>query len=339
MAVNLHTTRYRFGVDELAESTHGWHAAENVNPTQGVIAVDTTFLLRFTVQETGGTAAANVDNQFQCRLNGGAFQNITTTSTIVKAVAAAAFANGANCTKRLAGTGTFETTAAGCTEDGLSGGASNDIAASGNSETECGLQIVSANVAHNDSIEFRLTSPDFTITNDVVPTITVSEAVPVLVTPGVLTLAIATFAPLVLLPQLVTSGLLALALTTFAPTVTVEAASVTVTPTTAALTTSPFAPTVPVSDNQLVAPGVLAQSTATFAPSVTVGARAVPSTTTLTAATFAPTVLTPRTVTPSLLAATMTTFAPTVTTGKTIVIGVLNLGGSGSGPSPVMVMD
>lgn len=175
MATNLHTTHYRFGIDQLAESTHGWHANEDANPAQGVIAVDTTFLLRFTVQETGGTQALNTDNQFQVAKNGGAFQNITTSSTIVKAVAAVAFNEADNCTKRLSGTGTFESSGAGCTEDGLSGGNANDIAASGNSETECGLQIVSANVAHGDVLTFKLTSPDFTITNDVVPTLTVDK--------------------------------------------------------------------------------------------------------------------------------------------------------------------
>src|SRR3990167_1815577 len=173
MAVNLHTTHYRFGVEELLEATHGWHAAQDANPAQGVIASNTTFLLRFTVQETGGTAAGNTDQQFQCALNGGSFQNITTTSTIVKAVASVAFTNGQDATKRLSGTGTFESSGDGCTEDGLSGGAQNDIAASGNSETECALQIVSGDVVHGDVITFDLTSPDFTITNDIVPTLTV----------------------------------------------------------------------------------------------------------------------------------------------------------------------
>jgi len=177
MAVNLHTTHYRFGINELAESTHGWHAALDTNPAQGVIAVDTTFLLRFTVQETGGTAAGNTDQQFRCALNGGAFQNISTTSTIVKAVTTTVFANGADLTKRLTGTGTFESSGDGGTHDGLSGGPQNDIAASGNSETECALQIVGGDVVHGDVITFALTSPDFTITNDVVPTLTVQELV------------------------------------------------------------------------------------------------------------------------------------------------------------------
>lgn len=176
MAVNLHSTHYRFGIDELAENTHGWHAAEDVSPAQGAIAVDTTFLLRVTIQETGGTAAANTDVQFRCKKNAGAFQNITTTSSICKAVAATALTDAAACTKRLSGTGTFETSGAGQTEDGLSGGAPNDIAASGNSETECGLQIVGADVVAGDVITFAWTSPDFTITNDVVPTVTVAGA-------------------------------------------------------------------------------------------------------------------------------------------------------------------
>lgn len=177
MAVNLHATHFRFGINELAESTHGWHAAEDANPAQGVIGNDATFLLRFTVQETGGSIASNTDQQFQCRLNAGAFQDITTTSSIVKAVTTAVFANGADLTKRLSGTGTFESSGDGGTHDGLSGGPQNDIAASGNSETECALQIVGTDVAHNDVIEFRLTSPDFTITNDVVPSLTVNEPI------------------------------------------------------------------------------------------------------------------------------------------------------------------
>lgn len=177
MAVVLSTTHYRFGVNSGTESTHGWHAAEDANPAQGVIAKDTTFLLRFTVQESGGTIASNTDQQFQCRKNAGAFQDITTSSTIVKAVTTAVFANAADLTKRLSGTGTFEASGDGGTHDGLSGGVQNDIAASGNSETECALQIVGADVATGDVIEFKLTSPDFTITNNVVPTLTVGATV------------------------------------------------------------------------------------------------------------------------------------------------------------------
>jgi len=152
----LALSHYRFGIDELAESTHGWRAAEDANPAQGVILVDVTFLLRFTVQ-ADATGLSNVDNEFQYRKNGGPWTNITTSSTNVVAIAATALTNGGNCTKRLSGTGTFESSGAGQTEDGTSGGTANDIVASGNSETECGLQLVGASLADDDVIEFRLT--------------------------------------------------------------------------------------------------------------------------------------------------------------------------------------
>lgn len=175
MAVNLHVNHFRFGVDELAENTHGWYAAEDVSPSHSWAW--SVFLLRMNEQETGGTAAGNTDGVFEYRKNGGAWTAITTTSANVKAVAAAALSNGGNCTKRLSGTGTFETTGAGQTEDGNSGGTANDIAASGCSETECGLQFQQADLADNDVIDFRLTSPDWTVTMDVSPSITISKPV------------------------------------------------------------------------------------------------------------------------------------------------------------------
>lgn len=180
----LAQTHYRFGVDSGTESTHGWHAAEDVTPAQGVIPVDTTFLLRFNVQASGGVAHSNIDFQFTVSRNGGAFQNITTSSTIARAVPAAAFVDAASTTKRLSGTGTFEASSNGCTEDGLSGGNNNDIVANGCSECECGLQIRSADVANGDVLAFRLTSPDAAITYTVTPSYTVGIAAPTELTPG-----------------------------------------------------------------------------------------------------------------------------------------------------------
>jgi hypothetical protein len=86
----------------------------------------------------------------------GNWTDITTTSAVVRTGATGVFANGANCTKRLSGTGTFESSAAGCTHDGSAGGAANDIVASGNSETEIGLQLINADVAVGDVVELRV---------------------------------------------------------------------------------------------------------------------------------------------------------------------------------------
>jgi hypothetical protein len=168
-------SHYRFGINELAESTHGWHAAEDANPAAGVIALDTTFLLRFTLQ-CDGTAQSNVDAEFQYRLNGGTWTNITTSSNVVRAVTTSVFANAANTTKRLSGTGTFETSSAGCTHDGISGGTAFDIVANGNGETECSMQLRSADLADGDVVEFRLTRDGGTLLNTyaVTPSLTIS---------------------------------------------------------------------------------------------------------------------------------------------------------------------
>jgi len=173
MAVDLRQTHFRFGSDDGgSESTHGWLAAEDTDVT---IFTGTKFLLRFTAQEAGGTATVDTDFQFQYNKNSAGWNDITTSSNVVKAITPSAFANNSNCTKRLSGTGTFESTAAGCTTDGSSGGTSCDILANGNTETECGLQLVDADIADGDTIQFRITSPDYTISYDVTPTLTVEK--------------------------------------------------------------------------------------------------------------------------------------------------------------------
>jgi hypothetical protein len=100
----------------------------------------------------------------------------------------------------------------------------------------------------------------------------------------------------------------------------VVAGNVTVTPTTVALTTATFAPTVTASNHQLVTPTTVALTTTTFAPTVTVAPAGsdqtvTPPTVALTLTTFAPTVTASdhKIATPTTVALTVTTFAPTVT--------------------------
>lgn len=176
MALTL--SHYRFGIDQGTESTHGWYANQDTPPQQGSLPLDAPFLLRFCVQATGGVAHSNIDFEFQYRRNGGTWTNITTTSTVVKAVAATALTNGGNCTKQLSGTGTFESSGAGQTEDGTSGGTANDIVANGNTETECGLQIISADVTSGDTLEFRLTNEGGSLLNTYAVTASYQLATP-----------------------------------------------------------------------------------------------------------------------------------------------------------------
>ncbi|MBE3088017.1 MAG: hypothetical protein IMZ71_02725, partial [Chloroflexi bacterium] len=112
-------THFRFGSDDGTEATHTFKANLDTNPTHDWAWA--TFLLRLTEQDTVA-AASNEAATFRYSKNGGTWTAITTSSANVKSVTPAAWANGANCTKRLTGTGTFESSGAGCTVDGTSGG-------------------------------------------------------------------------------------------------------------------------------------------------------------------------------------------------------------------------
>lgn len=114
----------------------------------------------------------------------------------------------------------------------------------------------------------------------------------------------------------VTPTTASLTITTFAPTVSTSD-NKTVTPSTLALTTSTFAPTVTASDHKTATPTTLELTTSTFAPTVTAtdNKTATPTTASLTISTFAPTVTASgnQTVTPTTLELVTSTFAPTVT--------------------------
>lgn len=95
-----------------------------------------------------------------------------------------------------------------------------------------------------------------------------------------------------------------------------QAFAPTVTPPTANLITTGFAPVLKLG----IIPPTTALTIATFAPTVTMGIRVIPSTVALTLSTFAPTVTTPRLVIPGTKALALTTFAPTVTAAANRVV-------------------
>ena len=306
MAVNLRQTHFRFGINELTESTHGWHAAEDANAS---IPANVTFLLRFVEQEAGGTAAGNTDAQFQYNRNGLGWNNITTTSSVARAVNSVAFANGANCTKRLSGTGTFETSGAGCTTDGTSGGAANDIVASGNSETECAIQIVGTDVSPGDVIQFRFTSPDWAVGYDVTPSLTVSSG-NVTVAPPFYSVVTATFEPTVIASdnQVVVPPNATLASSAFAPTVQIGAGGTTVVPPSGTISTASFSPAIAIA----VHPAVASVAVSLYAPALAL--RVTPASASVAITALAPVVVMPSTVVPATRSVVSTAFAPSLRT-------------------------
>lgn len=167
-------SHYRFGKDDGSESAHTWWAAEDANPAAGLIQPGATFLLRFAIQCSGGTSEANVAPKFQYSLNGAAYVDVTTTSAAAKAVTPSSWANGANTTRRLTGSGAFDASNNGCTSDGSAGGTAMDIAADGGNETECAIQIVASAVVYHDALAFRIIrSAGTTFDSTIVATVTV----------------------------------------------------------------------------------------------------------------------------------------------------------------------
>ena len=326
--------------DDGNETTATWKAAQNTNWSQ---AVDTNFRVRFQIQEGAACAGANKQWRLQYNLNSAGYVNVTATSSVVRASASGNLADAANLTDQLTGgTGTFQGATGFDEVDGICGGSSMDVAASGHAEAEFCVQLRSAETVAGDTIALRITDNGTAIASYTqTPTVTRSSG-NITVTPTTLALVTATFAPvikLVVIPPIatlsistfasaigqgvvpttlaiVTTGFapvikltvipstLALTLATFAPTVTVGGGGTTVTPTTLALTISTFAPVF----GGGVVPTTKALSLTTFAP--VFGGGVVPPTLALTIATFAPTVSAPRLVTPTTLALTVSTFAP-----------------------------
>ena len=105
-------------------------------------AVDENFRTRLLVLETNAGSSNNVDFQFQYYHTQGTatWTNITTTSSVVKAVTSTHITDDADTTQQI-GSGTFITPNSGFTEDGLVS-AIADFAGSDETEVEAVLQLV-----------------------------------------------------------------------------------------------------------------------------------------------------------------------------------------------------
>lgn len=180
--MTIRQAAYRFGTNELTESTHGFLAALNT-PISRAATDLTTFLCRVLIQNDATGAVNNVAPTWQRSINGGAFAAITTASTGVKAVVPSCWADAANTTSRLGGTGTFNTPNNGCTADGTAGGAAMDIVASGNSETEIALQLV-AGLSAGDTIDLRILNGSTAITITQTPRINITGLVTIVIDGG-----------------------------------------------------------------------------------------------------------------------------------------------------------
>jgi hypothetical protein len=131
---------------------------------------DVVFRVRFAVEENAG-GDATASGQLEANLNGGAFQNVTTGSSIVKAVTSSQFTDGAATSDLgIGGAGNF------VAGSGSHTGDTADVALiSQHTELEYAVQIVSADVANGNTIVLRIAGLNsYTIAG---PTLTVTGVV------------------------------------------------------------------------------------------------------------------------------------------------------------------
>lgn len=165
------------------QSTHNWITDLDTNWVQPVAATATNeieyaFRLRVLVAETAGGVANNRQIQLQRSLNGGAFGNVSATSTIIQSAVNSNLTNGAATTQQI-GAGTYV-----ITNDGVrtTDAVTSNVDYAGNDEAEIlySLNLRPADVAEGDAVSFRVLVNGSTITYNVTPAITVTYQHPAL---------------------------------------------------------------------------------------------------------------------------------------------------------------
>lgn len=139
-------TQFRGRFDDGTEATATWQAAANNNWTQ---LAGVPFRLRLGINVA--VASAGLLTTWQYNLNGAGWNNITTSSSVVKAVASAFVANGTATTQQMVGSGIYH--AGDFTDDGSC--AAITLLTVEDTEMEACLQIVSADVVTGDVIQLR----------------------------------------------------------------------------------------------------------------------------------------------------------------------------------------
>lgn len=144
---------FRFYNDDGSESASTAAAAQNTNVSVTDGGGNVSFQLRIGIQNTSANTTSYTW-QLQYSKNGGAYTNVTTTSSNVLAFDSSHLTDNGSTTQRLTGlTGTFSGSN-GVSEDGL--GNSSALPSSGNKEQLYTVRTVDADLAGGDTIDFRV---------------------------------------------------------------------------------------------------------------------------------------------------------------------------------------
>ena len=177
---------FRFRKDDGSESSATWRVAANVDDSVGP---GVNFRVRFNISNQGNTVASSTGDAIaikaQYSKNSGAWTDVTSSSSNIKVVNSTNLTDGADTTQQL-GSGTFISDNDGVNDTNSaitipSGATWNNLY---EAELETCFQLVTADVANNDTIDLRYTMSSGTdpITFETytkVPGITVLKVTPV----------------------------------------------------------------------------------------------------------------------------------------------------------------
>lgn len=144
---------FRFRKDDGSESEATWYAILNVDVND--LDTDTNYRIRISVITTVSNGK-DENITYQYCYNSGAWTNITTTSSYIKAIASgdAGFNDGDDTTQQITSGGFHGVDC--CSEDGDCGGKSTDPLVNSHVETELCFQVVGADVSSDDTIDIRV---------------------------------------------------------------------------------------------------------------------------------------------------------------------------------------
>lgn len=165
--MTLNQSAFRFRNDDGNETGASWMAAENTNPAAQLTAVN--IRLRIETEETAGSTD-NFTAQLQYNHNGGGWNNVAGSSSVIQASASSQFSDGTATTNQL--TTSSATFQANGVMDEVDGSGGSQTLKSRQNENEFCFIIVDDDVADTDTIDLRIDGLD---TYSVTPTLTVSK--------------------------------------------------------------------------------------------------------------------------------------------------------------------
>lgn len=151
LVATLTQTTFRGRNDDGGETAATWKAAAGVDWTQ---PANTNFRVRFNIASSVNTPTQFTNLRLMYSLNGGAYTDVSTSSSVVRATASSFFADADNTTEQLAGSGTFNIGK--MSETGSIAGFQLIPALGDDTEMEFCAQIRAADVANGDTINLRI---------------------------------------------------------------------------------------------------------------------------------------------------------------------------------------